>query len=268
MGDNDAAIAEYKLARRQRGDEPAVLLRLGHAYANRGDVDEALEYYGALLQRDSSYVYQAAADLTALAAKAREQGARENMARALQPVIGWGLGHVPRDLQLALASHFWRDGDYVRSLALHLSALEDSTEIQPVVYYEVARAYEELSGCDRALPYFEVFMDRAGRRHSQMDGARWHYGNCLFLAADEDRASGRPSAALQKLGRMVRLGVPRTYMDDAHFLRGEMYLGIGDTESALAAYQRVLELNPARSGALVRRAEERIRQIRFGFSDG
>ncbi len=101
-----------------------------------------------------------------------------------------------------------------------------------------------------------------------MDGARWHYGNCLFLAADEDRASGRPSAALQKLGRMVRLGVPRTYMDDAHFLRGEMYLGIGDTESALAAYQRVLELNPARSGALVRRAEERIRQIRFGFSDG
>jgi tetratricopeptide (TPR) repeat protein len=267
VGDLDAAIAEYKLAQRQRGPVPDILVRLGHVYALRGDVDEALEYFEPLLEQDSSYRFQVATDLAVLATVARERGASENMARALQPVIGWGLGFVPRELQPALAHHYWSDGDYARSLALYLSVMDDSVEVAPNAYYEAGRAYEELSGCERALPLFETYMSRASRRDENMDSARWHYGNCLFLAADEDRAVGRPGAALQKLDEMVQLGVPRTYLDDAHFLRGEMLLALGRTESALAAYQRVLDLNPARSGAQVRRAEERIRQIRFGSDE-
>lgn len=267
VGDLDAAIAEYKLAQRQRGPAPAVLVRLGHVYALRGDVDEALEYFEPLLDQDSSYRFQVATDLAALATVAHERGASENMARALQPLVGWGLGFVPRELQPSLAYHYWSDGAYARSLALYLSVMDDSAEVAPSVYYEAGRAYEELSGCERALPLFEAYMSRASRRDEDMDSARWHYGNCLFLAADEDRAVGRPGAALRKLDKMVQLGVPRTYLDDAHFLRGEMLLALGQTESALAAYQRVLDLNPARSGAQVRRAEERIRQIRFGSDD-
>ena len=108
-------------------------------------------------------------------------------------------------------------------------------------------------------------MDAAGRRDPDLPEARYHYGDCLFVAADEDRASGRPSAALEKLDRLIELGVPRTHMDEAHFFRGEMLLARGDTDAALAAYNRVLQLNPSRTGALVRRADERIRQIRFGF---
>jgi tetratricopeptide (TPR) repeat protein len=267
VGELDAAIAEYKLAQRQRGEEPAVLLRLGHAYALRGDVDDALEYFGPLLEQDSSYQYQVAADLAMLAEVARERGATENMARALEPLEEWGLGFVPRELQLSLAHHYWEDTEYARSLALYLTVLDHSTDVEPTIYYEAARAYEELSGCERALELFDVYMSRADRRDDEMDSARWHFGNCLFLVADEDRAAGHPAAALEKLDRMVQLGVPRTYLDDAHFLRGEMLLAIGDPESALSAYRWVLDLNPARSGALVRRAEERIRQIRIG-SDG
>ncbi|MGH7541138.1 MAG: tetratricopeptide repeat protein, partial [Gemmatimonadota bacterium] len=237
------------------------------AYSERGDVDEALGYYEALLAQDSSYRYQAAADLAALAERARDRGASENMARALQPLLAWGPGYVPTDLRRSLAHHYWRDGDYARSLALHLAVLGDSAEVEPGAYYETGRAYEELGGCERALPYFEEYMVRAGPRDEEMDSARWHYGNCLFLAADADRAAGRPRGALDKLDRMVRLGVPRTYLDDAHFLRGEMLFALGDVESALGAYRRVLDLNPARSGALVRSAEARIRQIVFAFGN-
>ena len=267
VGELDAAIAEYKLAHRQSGQQPMVLLRLGHAYALRGDVDDALEYFDPLLEQDSSYRYQVAADLATLATVARERGASENMARALEPLEEWGLGFVPRDLQLSLAHHYWEDAEYARSLALYLTVLDHSTDVEPAIYYETARAYEELSGCERALELFEVYMSGADRRDEDMDSARWHFGNCLFLVADEDRAAGHPVAALEKLDRMVQLGVPRTYLDDAHFLRGEMLLAVGNAQSALAAYRWVLDLNPARSGALVRRAEERIRQIRIG-SDG
>ncbi len=265
VGEAEAAIAEYKLAQRQRGDDTEILLRLGHAYAQRGDVDEALAYYEPLAERAPDLRHQIAADLVGLAARARKRGASENMSRALQPLLAWDLGFVPPDLLESLAQHYARDGDYSASLAIYLTLLGDNAEPGPRVLYETGRAYEELGGCDRAIPYFERYVEAAGRRDPDRDAALWHYGNCLFLSADEDRAAGRPSAALRKLDQMIRLGVPRTYMDDAHFFRGEMLLAGGNTDAALRAYTRVLDLNPSRTGALVRRAEERIRQIRFGF---
>lgn len=264
VGEVDAAIAEYKLAQRQRGDSDELTLRLGHAYAVRGDVDGALEHYEALSD-DDRYRHQIAADLVGLAAGARERGASENMARSVEPLLEWGLGYVPPDLLLSLARHHARDGEHARALSLYLAVLSEEGEPPPALLYETGRAYASLGGCDRALPYFERYVDRANRRAVEYDAARFHYGNCLFVSADEDRAAGRPASAIEKLETMVDLGVPRTLLADAHFLRGEMYLSIGRSQSALEAYQRVLDLNPSRTGAMVREAEQRIRQIRFGF---
>ena len=267
VGDTDSAIAEYKLAQRQRGDAAEIVLRLGHAYASRGDVDEALEYYRILAEEDDGYRHQVAADLVSLALDSRERGASENMSRSVEPLLEWGIGYVPVDLLLSLARHYTRDGDHSRALSLYLAVLSEDDAPGPVVLYETGRAYAELGGCDRALPYFEMYIEQANRRTDAYDSARFHYGNCLFVSADEDRASGRPAAALEKLNEMVELGVPRTLMSNAHFLRGDMYLSIGDSQAALEAYQRVLDLNPSRTGAMVREAERRIRQIRFGFDN-
>ncbi|MFV1985919.1 MAG: tetratricopeptide repeat protein [Gemmatimonadota bacterium] len=267
VGDTDAAIAEYKLAQRQRGDAPEIVLRLGHAYASRGDVDEAQEYYRLLIEDDDRYRYQVAADLISLALDSRARGASENMTRSVEPLLEWGIGYVPVDLLLSLARHYARDGDHSRALSLYLAVLSEDEAADPVVLYETGRAYAEVGGCDQALPYFKTYIEQANRRTDEYDAARFHYGNCLFVSADEDRASGRPAAAIEKLNEMVELGVPRTLMSNAHFLRGDMYLSIGDSQAALGAYQRVLDLNPSRTGAMVREAEQRIRQIRFGFDN-
>ena len=268
-GDTDAAVAEYKLAMRQSGESPEILLRLGHAYALGGDVDDSFRYYGSLLAQDSSYRYQVAADFAALGRAALERGTRDNMARALQPLLDWSFGLIPEDLQLELARYFWDEGDYTRALPLYLEALADtagdSAEIDPRVYYETGRAYEELGGCARSLEYFEEYLSAVERSGEDRAGAEWHFGRCLFDVALEDRAAGRPGTALDRLDRMVELGVPQTLMDRAHFNRGELLLTLGDTEGALAAFEQVLRLNPARSGPLVQRAEQRIRQIRFEY---
>lgn len=291
-GSPEAAIAEYRLARRQTGESPEVLLRLGHAYAVSGDVDAAVRHYESLLERDSSYRWQAAADLAEAARRAMRRGAAENMVRALEPLVGFQLGLVPWDLRLALARHHATDGEHERALPLYLSVLDEAgsaeaatgaagdvagsddpgagpvparRSLPPAVHYEVARSYEELGGCLEAIPRFERYLEEAGRGAAEATSARWHLGNCLFLAAGEDRAGNRPRSALARLDRMVELGVPQTLLDRAHYLRGELLLGLGQPERALEAYQEVLRLNPARSGFLVRRAEERIRDIRFGF---
>ena len=263
VGDVEGAIAEYKLATRQHGEDPELLLRLGHAYAVSGDVDESLRYYAALLEQDSSYTYQAATDLATVARAALDQGARDNMSRALQPVLSWGLGLIPADLQLELGRYYWSDGDYPRALPLFLTVLAEEPDVDPLVYYEAGRAYEELSGCRRSLELFELYLARSEGSGEETASAQWHLGNCLFLVADEDREAGRPRSALDKLDRMIDLGVPQTRIDVAHFNRGELLVALGDRSGALAAFEEVLRMNRTRTKPIVQRAEQRIRQLRF-----
>ena len=260
------AVAEYLLARRMRGDTEEILLRLGHAYAAGGDVEEAVAVYETLVEREPRLRHQVAASLAEVAWSARERGASENMARALQPLLDWGLGYVPSDLQLSLAAYYAGEGEYDRSLPIYLALLSDAeNDPSPAALYEVGLAFEQLGACERALPFFSGFLEAAGRSDPNLDAARFHFGSCLFAAAEADRVAGRPSAVLEKLDRLVEVGVPRTLMVEAYFLRGEMLVSLDRADEARASYERVLELNPTRTHALARRAEERLRQIRFGF---
>lgn len=262
-GEVDAATAEYKLALRQEGESPEVLLRLGHAYAGRGDVEETLQYLLPLLAADSSRAPAVAAELSEAARVALEAGSPDNMARALGPVLDLGLGFVPTDLFLPLARHFAGLSDWARAAPLYVAAVEAQEEVPTEVLLETARAFQELGGCREALGWFERYLERAGRTERQ--GALWQYGTCLFEVATADRAEGREKDAEERLGILIDEGVPRTLLDRAHYVRGEIRLAHGELDAAEEDFLAVLELNPVRSGPLVRLAEERIREIRYGM---
>ncbi len=260
-GQTEAALAEYKLALRQEGDEPEVLLRLGHTYASRGDVEEVLRYLLPLLAADSGYSVPVATELSEAARVALEGGSPDNMARALGPVLDLGIGLVPQDLRLPMARYYADLTDWGRALPLYLAAAEADT-LPPEAVLEVARAYQELGGCREALAYFESYLESAPG--GDRAGALWQYGTCLFEVALADRAAGRDADAVERLGALIEQGVPRTLLDRAHYERGEIRLRGGDLAGAEEDFLAVLELNPVRSGPLVRLAEERIREIRYG----
>lgn len=264
QGRTDQAIAEYRLAQRQQGGKPSILARLAHAYALSGDDETALQMYGQLLQADSSYRYQAATDLTAAARKADERGNEEEMARLLKPIVASNLSLVPVDLRRQLGDHAFDQGNYVEALPLLLSLPEDPGADSRVLY-EMARSFEELGGCSEALTYFRRYLDTASSDGSaEANSARWHYGNCLYEVAMQQRRSGQSDDALASLDSLVSVGVPRTLQDRAQYLRGEVLLGEGRSQEALEAFESVLRLDPARTGPVARQAEERIRQIRYG----
>ena len=263
-GQIDAAIAEYRLALRQRGDEPEVLLRLGDAYGKRGEVEASLRYIRRLLTQDSTYRYQAAAVLSEAGRVALERGAPDNMARALGPVERMGIGLIPPDLRLSLARHYSGLSDHGRALSLYLGVAENEG-ITPAVELETARTFQELGGCREALGYFESYLARGGSAGTDRSGVRWQYGNCLFSVAEEELREGRERSAQAHLDVLIDQGVPRTLLDRAHFERGEILLARGAYEGAQSDFLAVLELNPARSGPLVAMAEDRIREIRYGY---
>ncbi len=67
---------------------------------------------------------------------------------------------------------------------------------------------------------------------------------------------------------MIALGAPRALLDDAWFERGELMFSLGRFDEASRSYQRVLDLNPSRTGRRVRKAEERMRTIRYSRREG
>lgn len=264
-GSTDEAIAEYKLAMRARGEDPAVLVRLGSAYGRRGEVEAALQYLRRTLEQDSSYRDVVAIELTEAARVAMADGSPDNMARALEMVLPMGMGYLPTDLQIELADYYAELSDYGRALPLYLSARE-SGETGPQTSLAIAVAFQEIGGCREAIDYFEQYLDSPRSDRGAGSAARWQYGQCLYEVAEQDRAAGRHAPALQKLDLLIAQGVPRTLLDRAHFARGEIMRRSGNLGAAELEYEMVRELNPALTGPLVRLAEERIREIRYGKS--
>lgn len=263
----EAAMAEYQVALRQRGEEPEILVRLAHGYAYLDRLDEASDYYSRLLASDSSYADQAVADFLFMARRAAKRNDRAGLARALEQLERIRPGTVPEDLALTFARYHYELGEYAEALPFYLAVYADPDSVNPDIHYELARVYEALGECGHALARYLDYL-AVRRRGSLAADARWHAGRCVYALAQVDKSEGRPAQALERLELLIELnsrgpGAPQVLLDDAWFERGELLFVLGEFDEAIASYERVLDLNPSRTGRLVRSAEDRIRAIRY-----
>ncbi len=70
------------------------------------------------------------------------------------------------------------------------------------------------------------------------------------------------------LDLVLDLNEPRAMVPEAYFQKADILARVGECEAAVAAYRMVPEVDVSGSGNLVRRARERVDQIRFGDGDG
>jgi tetratricopeptide (TPR) repeat protein len=264
-----AAMAEYRLAVAQRGDEEA-LARLAHAFARNDELSETRETYDRLLAIDPGRADQAVYDYLWLVDRSLGRGDEYGAAVALEEALALRPGlQLPEAVPVVARFHRER-GDLDRAVAFYRRALtllqSDST---PQLLYELGLVHEERGDCSLATDYYRAFQEHAVRAGEQrwralIGEARWHTGNCAFRLAREARSAGRAGEALSYLEQMIDLGEPENLLDQAWFERGELLYGVGRFEESLEAYRMVLERNPARTGQLVERARRRIDDIRFG----
>lgn len=265
LGDYEEALAEYRLALAQSGAEDIeMMLRVAHAYAASGRADEAARRYEALVKLAPQYGDQAVADLMHLADEASASGDRFAMARAAETALnirpGLGLGPSP----LELARHYFRNGEYDKSLPFYHTAIAEAPDSVPLVVFEVGRAHEEIGDCRNALPYFERFREMVGvRDRGEVD---WFIGRCAFIRARElQQDDPDPEEALRLLDRVVAVGEPRSLVAEAWFRKGELLAETGRCDEAMAAYSQVESAEP--SASLAARARSRYDLIRFGGGD-
>ena len=260
-GDIDEALAEYQLAARQ-GDAAEAYARVGHTYAYLGRVEEARDFYRRATERDRRWADQAGTDLLHLARDAESRSDRFQMASAAETALEFIPGLSVEELALPLARHYFRDGDFGRALPLYLRTLASAPDSAADVLMEVGTAFEEVGDCERGLGFFESF--RAQARPWERNEVDWHIGTCSFALGRQRRADGEGEEALLLVDRTIEVGEPKNILPQVWFERGEILVEMGDCEGAVESYRMVRALDPASTGTLVRRAEERIDELRFG----
>ena len=261
-GDLAEALAEYQLGARQ-GDAAEAYARVGHTYAQLGRVEEARDLYRQAALRDERWADQAGSDLLHLARTAEARSDRFQMASAVETAVEFLPGLSVEELALPLARHYFRNGEFGRALPFYQRGLaaapDDSTA---AVLMEVGTAYEEVGDCMRALTLFERYRESTPSWNSgEVD---WHIGTCSFALARQRRAEGSGEAALELVNRTIEVGEPRNILPQVWFEKGAILSELGECDAAVDAYRRVRSLDPSGTGALVRRAEERIDEVRFG----
>lgn len=281
----DEALAEYRLAVRQSGEDEDALARVAHAYAAAGRVEDARDRYAALLERAPEYRDQALFDFLSLGERALSRGDQFELASAMEAALAVR-SELPRpEFAAPLARYYAGTGNAARAAEFYRWGLAYAdTETAPQLLYELGVLLADETQCAEALGYLHGFETQAlaARRQARrerttggrdpwvslLNEARWHIGNCSFRLAQVAQDSGQARQALDYLDTVVELGVPENVQDQASFLRGEVLFGLGRFDEALESYRRVLRLNPARTGRVVERAQRRIDQIRFEVLPG
>ncbi len=273
QGIYEEALAEYRLAVRQGADDPEIAARVAHTYALMGRVDDAAAFYKEAAAREPDFTDQAVADLMRLAHEAHATGDRFAMATAVETALELRPGIGVGGMGLALARHYYTNGEFGRALPFYQMALVGARDSVPQIVFEVGRAHEEIGDCEHALVFFERF--RAMVRPWQRGEVDWYIGTCAFNLARELRAQRlRPEQlerALDLIDRTVEVGEPRNIQAQAWFEKGEILVELGQCQAAMEAYAQVRYADQA--GSWVERAQSRFDEIRFGrglepFRDG
>ena len=179
-GDLEDALAEYRLSMRE---DPGIgaTLRAAHTYAMLGRVDEARVLYDEAVREDSAHAEQAVSDFVSRAREAFAAGDRYGGASAMETAAHFRPGIVVEDLVLPMARHYSNSGQHTRAQPLYLRVL-GSHRRNPDIVFEAALAHQEIGDCERALGFFDEFIELARRRERE---TRWYVGSCALQLARE-----------------------------------------------------------------------------------
>ena len=265
QGDFEEALAEYRLAVRQGGDDPAITARVAHTYATMGRVDDAGAYYVDAVARDLDLTDQAVSDLMRLARDMYLSEDRFAMATAVETALELRPGVGVGVMSLPLARHYFVNGQYGRALPFYQKALAEATDSVPEIVFEVGQAHEEIGDCEHALIFFERFREMV--RPWERGEVDWYIGTCAFNIARElldsrTLAEEELAEALELVNRTVDVGEPRNIQAQAWYEKGEILAELGQCQQAMEAYVQVRYADQA--GSLIDRAQARFDEIRFG----
>ena len=247
-------IIQYRTAH-----DPEIQYLIGICYLRKNEYREAMNYFRASLNADSAYRDSIVKVYSSLA---RNAMAINDMPRALRHYQDLS-NLIPESDQ---SNNLFAIGDLNFDQRNYLSAVEAYTralELDSVSRRaKTARPklIKALVNCDS----FERALRLATRDYERLKVAE----NLLIMSEIKFNIGQRLLAVEQYdsakvyFQSIIDQQEPKSLLDDSYFYLGEIYVKCDSIDAALNAYKKVLNLNPYQKGDIVKKAQERLNQLK------
>jgi tetratricopeptide (TPR) repeat protein len=245
IGYYDDSLAEYLMAQKTRGVSADLMRKIGKVYVKKGDFFQAKKYFDRYFSTvNSEPSPEVLLDYLQIAVERGKAGDNGTMVRALEEILAVDPSYSLGKYYFDLGEYYYQQSDFHKAVSYFLRAvpLEVQVDHRDEYLFHLALSYEKLLDYANAFLYFDQYLAQYPQG-SQVEQARWHRGSCCFPLARDFFDRGELDQAASYLDRIISSGQPQNLLDDAWYLRGEIFLAQERPEEARNAFQEVLKLN-------------------------
>lgn len=239
--------------------DPEIQYLLGLCYLRKNEYREALTYFRASLAADSTFRDSVVSVYSALAKNAM---AINDMPRALRHYQDLSK-LIPESDQsnnlFAIGDLNYDQQNYLSAVEAYTRALEidSASRRAKATRTKLIKALLNCDSLERALNLATRDYERLKVAENLliMSEIKFEIGQRLLVAEDYDSAKVYFQSIIDQQE-------PKSLLDDSYFFLGEIYLKTDSIDAALNAYKKVLKLNPYQKGDVVKKAQERLNQLK------
>ena len=253
----DRALTEIISYRNEK--DPEIQYLLGYCYFNKNEFEEAAEYFMSSLAVDSMYKDSIVTLYNFFAQNAIKIDEPQRALFFYQEVAKLVPEYNQANNLFLLGDIYFSQGNYPSAAAAYRQALKiDSTSSrakQTRISLIKALAESDSLVLALALAESEYQKLKSAANLLLLTEMKFTLGKKLFEV-------GLLDSAKVFFDDIVAGQEPKSLLDDAYFYLGEIYLRKNLPSAALDMYTKVLRLNPYEKGELIRKAKERINEIK------
>ncbi len=253
----DRALMEILNYREIKDSEIQYLL--GYCYLKKNEYEEAKKYFNQSLKIDSLFKDSIIQIYSMLAKNALKISDLEKAVSLYQDLANLIPDYNQANNLFIVGDLNFEQGNYISALGAYRKALaiDSNSSTARASIKKLIKCFIECDSLESALNLAEQEYKRSKVAENilQLGEIKYRIGERLFNHGLLDSAGIVFSA-------VIALQEPKSLLDETYFYLGEIQYAQDSLSAALELYKKVLRLNPYQKGEIVKRAQERIKEIR------
>lgn len=253
----DRALSEL-LALREDPD-PEVQYLIGYCYLRKNEYLDAAEFFERALTVDTMYRDSVLRVYGQLAQNALKIEDAKKALMLYQEAARLVPGRNQARNLFIIGDIHYDQGNYPMAAAAYRQALAIDTT-SDLTRRTRRRLIASLLACDSLDAAFVLAREQYDR--SKISDNVLQLGEIRFARGRRFFEAGIIDSAKTDFLAIVGMGEPKSLLDDTHFYLGEIYARQDSMGLARESFKRVIRLNPYQKGDLVKRAQQRLAELK------